>query len=123
MKTFAFCMALTLIVGMVTKASGQGSAASEAGNSNRETPAALNFKMKSIDGKEVNLADYKGNVVLMVNTASKCGLTPQYKELQSLHDQYSAKGLKILGFPCNQFLRQSQAVRPTLSNSVKRTTA
>ncbi len=74
--------------------------------SQQETPAALKFKMKSIDGKEVDLEKYKGSVVLIVNTASKCGMTPQYADLQKLHEKYADQGLKILGFPCNQFGKQ-----------------
>jgi glutathione peroxidase len=66
-------------------------------------PAALNFTMKTIDGKEKNLADYQGKVVLMVNVASRCGLTPQYKALQALHEKYAEQGLAILGFPANDF--------------------
>jgi len=67
----------------------------------------IDFKMKSLDGKEVDLAKtYKGKVLLVVNVASKCGLTPQYKDLQALHEKYAAKGLCVLGFPCNQFLQQ-----------------
>ena len=66
-------------------------------------PAALNFKMKSIDGEEVNLSKYQGNVVLFVNVASKCGYTKQYKQLQELHDKYAEEGLSIVGIPCNQF--------------------
>jgi glutathione peroxidase len=68
-----------------------------------EIPETLKFKMKAIDGKEVDLAQYAGKVVLIVNTASRCGMTPQYKDLQMLHEKYSEKGLVILGFPCNQF--------------------
>lgn len=64
------------------------------------------FTMKSIRGKDVNLDQYRGNVVLIVNTASKCGLTPQLEGLQKLYDQYQAQGLEILGFPCNQFGKQ-----------------
>ncbi|MGD0897266.1 MAG: glutathione peroxidase [Thermoguttaceae bacterium] len=71
-----------------------------------DKPAALNFKMKSLDGKEVDLAKYQGKVVMVVNVASKCGLTPQYKQLQALNDKYEKDGLVILGFPCNQFLHQ-----------------
>lgn len=67
---------------------------------------ALRFKMKDIDGKEQDLTQYHGNVVLMVNVASKCGLTPQYKELQALYAKYKDKGFVILGFPANDFLRQ-----------------
>ena len=66
-------------------------------------PAALNFTMKSITGQDVNLADYKGKVVLVVNVASKCGLTKQYAPLEELHEKYADKGLAVLGFPCNQF--------------------
>lgn len=64
---------------------------------------ALQFKMQSLDGKDVDLSKYAGKVVLVVNVASKCGLTPQYKELQALHEKYSDQGLAVLGFPCNQF--------------------
>ena len=67
-------------------------------------PAALNFTVKSLDGKEVDLAKkYEGKVVLIVNVASKCGLTGQYKPLQALQKTYEADGLVVLGFPCNQF--------------------
>jgi glutathione peroxidase len=64
---------------------------------------ALQFKMQSLDGKDVDLNKYAGKVVLVVNVASKCGLTPQYKELQALHEKYADQGLAVLGFPCNQF--------------------
>lgn len=63
----------------------------------------LDFKLKSITGGEVDLAQYKGQVLLLVNVASECGLTPQYAGLQKLYDEKKAKGLAILGFPCNQF--------------------
>jgi glutathione peroxidase len=71
-----------------------------------KVPAVLNYKMKDLDGKEVNLADYQGKVILFVNVASKCGLTPQYKALQKLHEDYSKEGLVIIGVPANQFLSQ-----------------
>src|SRR5678809_964133 len=66
-------------------------------------PAALNFTMDSLDGKHIDLSRYQGRVVLMVNVASQCGFTPQYKGLQELHNRYSGKGLRILGFPSNDF--------------------
>lgn len=64
------------------------------------------FKANDIYGEEVNMEAYKGKVVLIVNTASKCGLTPQFKELEALYEEYKDKGLEILGFPCNQFANQ-----------------
>ena len=66
----------------------------------------LSFTMNSLDGKDVDLSKYHGKVVMIVNVASKCGLTPQYEQLQALHDKYAAEGLSILGFPCNEFLWQ-----------------
>ncbi len=69
-------------------------------------PAALNFKVQSLEDKEVDLAQYRGKVVLVVNVASKCGLTPQYKALEAVYQKYKDRGLVILGFPCNQFRGQ-----------------
>jgi glutathione peroxidase len=67
---------------------------------------ALQFTMTSLAGEQVPLKKYAGKVVLIVNVASECGLTPQYEQLQSLHEKYADKGLAVLGFPCNQFGRQ-----------------
>jgi len=64
------------------------------------------FKMKNIDGSEVSLENYKGKVVMIVNTASKCGYTPQYEQLQAVYDKYKDKDFVILGFPANNFLGQ-----------------
>jgi glutathione peroxidase len=61
------------------------------------------FSAKTLDGKIRSLADYRGKAVLVVNVASECGLTPQYKGLEELHDAYAAKGLAVLGFPANEF--------------------
>ncbi len=64
------------------------------------------FSVNDIKGNKVHLSQYKGNVLLIVNTASKCGFTPQFEGLQKLYDQHKDKGLVILGFPCNQFMNQ-----------------
>jgi glutathione peroxidase len=61
------------------------------------------FKSKNIEGKEISMKAYEGKVVLIVNTASKCGFTPQYEGLETLYKKFKDKGLVILGFPCNQF--------------------
>ena len=65
------------------------------------------FKVKDDVGQEVSLADYKGKVLLIVNTATRCGFTPQYKELEAMYEKYRSKGLEILDFPCNQFGQQA----------------
>jgi glutathione peroxidase len=64
------------------------------------------ISIKSLTGKPGQLADQKGKVSLMVNVASKCGLTPQYEGLEKIYEQYRDKGFTVLGFPCNQFLEQ-----------------
>jgi glutathione peroxidase len=68
--------------------------------------ALTDFTVRTLDGNEKTLADYKDQVVLVVNTASKCGFTPQYKGLQELQEQYADRGLSVIGFPCNQFGHQ-----------------
>lgn len=72
----------------------------------QKTPAALNFTMKSIQGEDVSLSDYAGKVVVLVNVASRCGLTPQYEHLQKLHTDYAQQGVAVIGVPCNQFRGQ-----------------
>ena len=69
---------------------------------------ALSFMMQSLSGEDIELGKYLGKVVMIVNVASKCGFTPQYEQLQALHERYSQDGLAILGFPCNQFLFQER---------------
>jgi len=69
-----------------------------------QAPAGFHaFPINTLDGKPADLSAYKGKVVLVVNTASECGLTPQYKGLEKLHQEFAARGFSVLGFPCNDF--------------------
>ena len=72
----------------------------------KKVPPVLNFKMKGLDGKDVDLGQYQGKVVLIVNVASQCGYTPQYKGLEALYEKYGKDGLVVLGVPANEFGRQ-----------------
>jgi len=63
-------------------------------------------RINTLEGEPADLSAYQGKALLMVNVASKCGLTPQYTGLQKLHDEYAARGFEVLGFPCNQFMGQ-----------------
>lgn len=74
------------------------------------------YKAKSLEGKEIDFDKYKDQVVLIVNTASECGYTPQYKGLEDLHKKYSPRGLTVLGFPCNQFGAQEPGDNHQIAN-------
>ncbi len=74
------------------------------------------FKVKDIDGKEISLSDYKNKVLLIVNTASKCGFTRQYAGLEALYKKYKDQGLEILAFPCNQFGKQEPGDSEAIKN-------
>ncbi len=74
-----------------------------------EEMSIYDFNVTSIDGKKGTLSPYKGKVLLIVNVASKCGFTPQYKGLEALYESYHDRGLEVLGFPCNQFREQEPA--------------
>ncbi|MCK8784606.1 glutathione peroxidase [Roseomonas sp. NAR14] len=69
-------------------------------------PSVHDFSARLLDGREIGLDEYRGRVLLIVNTASKCGFTPQYAGLEALHERYRDRGFAVLGFPCNQFGRQ-----------------
>jgi glutathione peroxidase len=73
------------------------------------------FSAKSLQGKDVDMEEFKGKTVLVVNTASKCGLTPQFEGLEALYQKYKDQGLVILGFPCNQFGNQEPGDEKSIS--------
>jgi len=75
------------------------------------------FSARNLQGKMVSMESFKGKTVLVVNTASKCGLTPQYEGLEALYQQYKDKGLVILGFPCNQFANQEPGDEKSISEN------
>jgi len=79
-------------------------------------PSLYDFTAQTLDGKPAPLADWRGRVVLIVNTASKCGFTPQYEGLEGLWRDYKDKGLTILGFPCNQFGAQEPGNADEIAN-------
>lgn len=94
MKAFLSCLLLGVIAMSIAVAA------------EKPVPELLNRKMKSLQGKEVDLSKYDGKVMLIVNVASQCGLTPQYEQLEDLHEKYHDRGLNVIGFPCNQFGKQ-----------------
>ena len=85
----------------------------------KKVAPALNFKMKSLDDKDVDLSQYQGKVVLIVNVASKCGYTPQYKGLEKLYETYHKDGLVVLGVPANEFGRQEPGTDQEISEFCK----
>jgi glutathione peroxidase len=79
-------------------------------------PNVSDIKVRTMDGNEKSLADYKGKVLLIVNVASNCGFTPQYEGLENLYEQYKARGFEILAFPCNDFGRQEPGTNEEIKN-------
>lgn len=77
------------------------------------------FSAKTITGEEISLREYEGQVLLIVNTASRCGFTPQYKELQQLYERFREQGFVVLGFPCNQFGNQEPGTEDEISRFCK----
>jgi glutathione peroxidase len=90
---------LTLLFAAATLKAWTGNEIPKGGNQ----PVIYNFVLKSIDGKEVNLSQYRGKALLLVNVASQCGYTPQYEGLQKIYAKYKDRGLVVLGFPANNF--------------------
>ncbi len=78
--------------------------------------SVYDYSAKTLDGQDASLADYRGQVLLIVNTASKCGFTPQYEGLEALYREYRDKGLTVLAFPCNQFGAQEPGNAEEIAN-------
>jgi glutathione peroxidase len=78
--------------------------------------SVYDFSAKTIDGQDVTLGEWRDKVLLIVNTASKCGFSPQYEGLEKLHEEYAARGLAVLGFPCNQFGGQEPGDEAEIAN-------
>jgi glutathione peroxidase len=106
-------VALFTVTALLAVVSGGG--ASDEKKGEKKVPPVLNFKMKKLDGKKADLSAYQGKVVLMVNVASECGLTPQYAQLEKLHEDYGKKGLAVLGFPANEFGAQEPGTDAEIS--------
>jgi glutathione peroxidase len=77
------------------------------------------LKVNTPGGKPIQMSDFRGKVVLIVNTATRCGLAPQFRGLEELHEKYGDKGLVVLGFPCNQFQNQEPETNETVEESCK----
>jgi glutathione peroxidase len=113
MRSLAFLLAGSLMLVCVA-----APAADDKGD--KKVSPALNFKMKGLDGKEVDLSAFQGKVVMIVNVASECGYTKQYKALQQLHDKYADKGLVIVGVPANDFGAQEPGTDAQIADFCKK---
>ena len=82
--------------------------------------SVYSFSAEALDGRQVSLADFKGKVLLIVNTASQCGFTPQYAGLETLYRTYKQRGLEVLGFPCNQFGAQEPGTAENIGDFCER---
>ncbi len=83
---------------------------------NKSSHSAYDFQARQIDGKDISMAEFRGKVMLIVNTASQCGFTPQFGGLEALHKSYAGQGLAVLGFPCNQFGAQDPGSNGEISD-------
>jgi len=100
-KIFLILAVMAIVAGVAVVFTGKNGDTEAAAAS--PAKSIYEFQMKDIDGKDVKLKKYKGNVLLVVNTASKCGYTPQYEGLEAIYNKYHEKGFEILGFPANNF--------------------
>lgn len=107
LAAIAISFGLSFATQLSATAQGHGRSELVAANKGDSNVAEIyKFHAKALDGKDIDMGSYKGDVMLIVNTASKCGFTPQYAGLEELHKKYHDRGLVVLGFPCNQFGQQ-----------------
>jgi glutathione peroxidase len=107
MRTLCFlAFAAVSLVGCMDNRAQNKNQAKSVNGKQMERQSIYQFKVKDLAGKEFDFASLKGKKILIVNTASKCGLTPQYRNLQTIYDQYKDKNLVIIGFPANNFMSQ-----------------
>jgi glutathione peroxidase len=119
-KSLAMIAAVSLVAALgagVMIAAGPDAPAASAPEKPATSPYVLGYTLKDIDGKDTDLAQFKGKVVLMVNVASKCGYTPQYKGLEKLYSEKKDAGLVILGFPANEFGGQEPGDESTIKKT------
>jgi glutathione peroxidase len=109
-------LAIIAAVLLSTTATYELSTMNEANAAQSQSAGIYTYTAKALDGKDIKLSDYRGKVLLVVNTASACGFTPQYAELEKLHEKYSGEGLVVLGFPCNQFGHQEPGSSGDIAN-------
>ena len=117
MKKLFFLAVVALM--MATSCNNQNNKAAQVAENEpvvEQTSGIYGITVKDMNGNDVSLANYKGKVLLIVNVASKCGLTPQYEGLEALYEKYKDQGLEILGFPCNQFLGQEPGTNEEIQN-------
>jgi glutathione peroxidase len=118
MKRFVAVLAASVVC--LTLVSGSFAEKPEAKKGDAKVAPALNFTMDSLEGKPVKLSQYQGKVVLIVNVASQCGLTPQYEDLEEVNKKYHDKGLTVLGFPANEFGKQEPGTNKEIAEFCKK---
>ncbi len=108
-----------LIACVVVFSISAGAFAGDESEKKKVVSPALDFTMKNIEGRDVYLGDYQGDVLLVVNVASKCGLTPQYKDLEAFYKKYKDEGVKVLAFPANNFGAQEPGTNKEIKQFCK----